>query len=319
MTKLNRDDLDIIIPHSNMTKADVDKLLKVDIYNDSENWKKFLRLVLITLGVGFSVTGLIFFFAYNWAELHKFIKIGLIEGLVIAATLLAVFSKMNTTTKNIILTGAALLVGVLFAVFGQIYQTGANAYDFFLGWTACIVLWALVVQFAPLWLLFTTLVNTTLILYSEQVAADWSSIFLFGLLFLVNLFFFVATLVWKKHKDEMTFPHWFSYILALAAISFATIGVCYGILSNYDPMFIYLLILTILGFGLGIWHGILQKQSFYIATIPLALIIILSAWLLKISDDGSMLLFISLFIIVSISLVVRNLVLTQKKWNNGTA
>jgi len=318
MTRLDRDDLDIIIQHSNISKVDVDKLLKEEIYHDKEHWKKFLRLFFMTLGVGFSATGLLFFFAYNWADLHKFIKIGMIEGLIITSTLVAIYSKTNPTTKNIILTGAALLVGALFAVFGQIYQTGANAYDFFLGWTACIVLWAAVARFAPLWVLLITLINTTLILYSQQVASDWNAVFLFGLLFLINVFFFITAILWKRNCED-DIPNWFSYIVALAAISFATIGVCYGILSDDAPTLPALLVITAIGFGLGIWHGLLQKQSFYIAVIPFAIVMIISSWLLRISDDEGMLLLISLFIIISISLVVHNLVLTQKRWNNGAA
>ena len=124
---MNRDDIHIISRHSNWTESGVDKVLRKEIYSDAKSWKKFLQLLFISLGVGFSVTGILFFFAYNWDDLHKFTKLGMIEGLIVALTLFVLFSKLSQNVKNIILTGTAVLVGVLIAVFGQIYQTGANA------------------------------------------------------------------------------------------------------------------------------------------------------------------------------------------------
>ena len=182
MENIEREDIQIITRHSNWSEKSIDNILKKNIYSDKDSWLKFLRLFFISLGVGFTTAGIIFFFAYNWADLHKFIKIGFIEGLIIISTLVILFSKISLDVKNILLTGTSILVGVLFAVFGQIYQTGANAYDFFLGWTMFITIWVFVSNYAPLWLVFITLINTTLILYSQQVAQDWSEVFVFTLL-----------------------------------------------------------------------------------------------------------------------------------------
>jgi len=122
------------------------------------------------------------------------------EGLVIVTTVLVLLLKINTNIRNIILTGASVLVGVLFAVYGQIYQTGANAYDFFLVWTIFITFWVAVSNFAPLWLLYMVLTNTTLILYSQQVAKDWSDIFILILLFIFNFIVLITSIISSKHK-----------------------------------------------------------------------------------------------------------------------
>ena len=185
MTKIEREDIQIISRHSNWSEESIDKVLKQEIYSNKESWQKFLRLFFISLGISFTTAGIIFFFAYNWTDLHKFIKIGLIESLIVITTLIVLISKISLDIKNIILTGTSILVGVLFAVFGQIYQTGANAYDFFLGWTMFIALWVAISNFAPLWLVFIVLINTTLILYSQQVAHNWSEVFVFTLLFII--------------------------------------------------------------------------------------------------------------------------------------
>lgn len=110
-------------------------------------------------------------FAYNWDELPKFAKLGIVEVLLVASVLLATFTRWNKLVKQILLTGATFLIGTLFAVFGQIYQTGADAYDLFLGWTLFTILWAVAIRFAPLWLTFIGLLCTTIWLYNIQIAS----------------------------------------------------------------------------------------------------------------------------------------------------
>lgn len=316
MTKIEREDIQIITRHSNWSEKSIDNILKKNIYSDKESWHKFLRLFFISLGVGFTTAGIIFFFAYNWADLHKFVKIGLIEGLIIISTLIILFSKISLDIKNILLTGASILVGVLFAVFGQIYQTGANAYDFFLGWTMFITIWVLISNFAPLWLVFITLINTTLILYSQQVAHDWSEVFLFTLLFIINVLFLTTSLFGKKINSEIKSPIWFSNLIALASVSFGTIGIVFGIFDENQTSFFVLIIITSILYGIGIKYGLKLKRGFYLSTISFSIIVIISAFLIKLSDDAGMFFFISLFVIGSVTFVIKNLIDLQKKWIN---
>lgn len=314
--KIQREDIYLISRHSNLTEQAAEKALKDNIYHDKSDWQKFLSLFFITLGIGFATAGIVFFFAYNWADLHKFAKIGLTEGLIIATTIIALLPKIKSSTRNIILTGSSFLVGVLFAVFGQIYQTGANAYDFFLAWTIFITLWVIVSKFAPLWLLLIVLINTTFFLYTQQVAKDWSQILVMTILFVLNTTIFITSLLLSKYKKIENIPTWFTHILALGSVSFATIGMVIGIADDFQPAFPFLILITAVAFTLGIWHGLQSKSAFYLSIIPFSLIIIISAILIKISFDGGMLLLLTLFIIVSITLVIMNLINLQKKWKN---
>lgn len=312
MTNMQREDIHIIGRHSNLTEKGIAKALKENVYNDRETWQKFFQLFFISLGVGFTVSGIVFFFAYNWADLHKFVKIGLTEGVLIATTILVLLPKINGNIRNIILTGASVLVGVLFAVFGQIYQTGANAYDFFLAWTVFVTLWVLVSNFAPLWLLYLVLINTTFILYSQQVAKDWSEVFICSLLFIINVTVLISAIFWGKKK----IPNWFLNTVALASISYATIGVVIGIFDKHQVTFPILILITAIAFALGIWQGLKTKSGFYLSVVPFSLIIIVSALLIKISDGEMMFLLVSLFIIASVTLTIKNLIDIQKKWTN---
>ncbi|MCU7617991.1 DUF2157 domain-containing protein [Chryseobacterium sp. PBS4-4] len=316
MKDIQREDVHIISRHSNIDEKGISQILTENIYNTRETWHKFLRLFFITLGVGFTVSGIIFFFAYNWADLNKFAKIGLTELLIIATTSVVLFAKISKSTKNIILTGSAVLVGALFAVYGQIYQTGANAYDFFLGWTIFIALWVIVSDFAPLWLIFLLLINTTFILYTQQVAKDWSEVFVCTFLFLMNAAALITAIIISESKQNIHAPRWFLNIVSLAAIGFATMGIVIGITDDYETHFPVLITFTIILFSLGIWHSLKEKNGFYLAVIPFSLIIIVSTLLFKNLDNEASFLLVSIFIILSITLVIWNLLTFQKKWKN---
>lgn len=316
MKNLQREDIQIISRHSNVTEQGIERALKENVYNDKETWQKFLRLFLITLGIGFTTAGIIFFFAYNWADLNKFVKLVLIEALIVATTIMVLLPKIKSGTKNIILTGSSFLVGALFAVFGQIYQTGADAYDFFLAWTLFITLWVIVSNFAPLWLLYIVLINTTFFLYTEQVAKDLPEILVITSLFLFNTAILIASVLLDHYKKIENIPKWFTYILALGSVTFATMGIVFGILDDNPPLFPLLISAVILVFALGIWHGIRSKNTFYLSIIPLSLIIIITTLLFKISDEMIMFLIVGIFIIVSVTLVIMSLLKLQKKWTN---
>jgi uncharacterized membrane protein len=319
MIPLDREDIQIISRNSNWDKAGVEQALQEQVYNNKPAWQKFLQWLFISLGIGFATTGIVFFFAWNWASLHKFVKIGLIEALVLILTLLAVFSRLSVNFKNILLTGAAVLLGVLMAVFGQVYQTGANAYDLFLSWTLAITLWVVVANFAPLWLLYILLINTTLSLYDQQVANHWPETLLYILLLMVNSGFLLFFIWNGKQKNNHQTPSWFLTVLVLASVSVATLGMIQGIFGYRSITFFVLILLVGLLYAAGFVYGLRQKSLFYLAIIPFSMIVILSAWFLKLSGDAAAsFLFIALFIIGSVSFLVKQLIDQQKKWNHET-
>lgn len=310
---IKRKQIHTISRYSNLSEYAIDKALKENVYNNKQNWQKFLRLFFFSLGIGFSVSGIVLFFAYNWAGLNKFAKIGLIEGLIISTIIATQFSKVNIKIKDIILTGASILVGVLFAVYGQIYQTGANAYDFFLGWTVFITIWVLISNFAPLWLLYLILINTTLVLYSQQIANNWSEVFISTLLLLVNSIALIFTIYFGKERV----PNWYIYTITLFSAAAANIGIIIGIYDNEQTYLLILIAIASCFFVLGVWHGLKVKSIFYLSVISFSVIIIFSTLIFKISNGALFLLLISLFIISSITFTIKLLYILQKTWLNG--
>ena len=65
-----------------MEKSDFSPLPRQALYANKRQWNQFLSIFLLAAGIGFTVTGIIFFFAYNWDELPKFAKLGMVEVLL---------------------------------------------------------------------------------------------------------------------------------------------------------------------------------------------------------------------------------------------
>lgn len=157
MSNSLKDILYIISRNSDIDEKTLTQALEEKVYPDKNNWKKYTRLFFLSASALLFVSGVIFFFAFNWQSLHKFLKLGLIQGSIIAGIIILFKVKSNIFVQNITLTVVSMLVGVLFAVFGQIYQTGANSYDFFLGWTVFISVWVISSNFNILWLIYSIL------------------------------------------------------------------------------------------------------------------------------------------------------------------
>lgn len=128
-------------------------------------WRGFLDRLLLWMGAVMLASAAIFFFAFNWDEMGRLAKIGLVEALIVVALALLWRLGLERAAGKAALCGSALLTGVLFALIGQIYQTGADTWELFAVWAAAILPWALVGRLAPLWVLWLALVNLAVSLY----------------------------------------------------------------------------------------------------------------------------------------------------------
>lgn len=140
------------------------------------SWFSWARRMLLLLGSTLVLAGVIFFFAYNWAEMGRFFKFGLIEAGIIVCIAGAHLRGRARLSGKVFLLSGSVLVGVLLAVYGQTYQTGADAFELFVGWAVLIFGWVLVSDFAALWVVWLIILNTGAILYWGQVGEPAHSI-----------------------------------------------------------------------------------------------------------------------------------------------
>ncbi len=136
---------------------------------DRQYWLKAINGFLMALGALLICAGIAAFFAWNWAELQKIGQFALIESGIALAVIIAWRMKLDSIAGRAALLAAGFLVGVLLAVYGQVYQTGADPYGLFLGWGLLILPWVIIGRQAGLWMLLTVLANLAIIMYWTQV------------------------------------------------------------------------------------------------------------------------------------------------------
>ncbi len=128
-------------------------------------WKICLDRGLLSLGAALILAGIVYFFAHNWNHLTDNDRLGLASGGVLFCLVAATVKGFDSFPGKILLLSASALVGVFIAVFGQIYQTGADNYELFAGWALLILPWVVLGRFVPLWLFWLGLLNFALALY----------------------------------------------------------------------------------------------------------------------------------------------------------
>ena len=179
----------------------------------ASNWNRFLNILLLVLGAGFAVSGVFFFFAYNWADMHRFVKLGIIESLILLMIIIVSRITLDKLPGKITLTVAGLFVGALLAVFGQVYQTGADSYKLFLTWTILMAGWVFISKFTPMWFIWILLINTSLLLYLDQIVGYSDLIYLW--LFCINGFFVLIWEIGFASKVNWLSSRWTPRLLSL--------------------------------------------------------------------------------------------------------
>ena len=273
------------------------------------------RGLILSLGVGWLVSGIIFFFAFNWDQLHPFVKMGLMQIIFLLFALLAWKSRFSPLVNNILLTGAAVLVGVLFAVFGQIYQTGANAYDFFFSWWACLILWTIYLLFEPMWLLMVVLTNVTLAMYIEQETFAMQHSWEYLPFVLLNVFFY-GLISWMSSKKQVLTAPWLRHIILLWISLVLMVGFGAGLYGKYHSSFLVFTVIMVICLLAGFWIGMRQKNIVLLVLVGLTgmivVLLLMNQWF-----NNTFSFFLSgIWIVGSLSFLVSELVKIQKKWRD---
>jgi len=292
---------------------------------NQSSWQKFINYLLLVLGAGFTVSGIFFFFAYNWDNLSHFAKFGLIEIAMIAAIALAQWFGLEQLPGKIALLVAAMLVGALFALFGQIYQTGADAYTLFLNWAILIIGWVIIGDLPLLWLGLLGLVNLTWGFYWSQVLGEqaWPPTLFSTTLILLNG---LALAVWEIAQYlGWQSGRWANRLIATVTLFIATITMMYFIFEhyaythdrfiNYAP-FIYMGFITLILLS----YSLAVRDLFMLTAAAFSVIVVNTAAVGdRLDIDCLTSLVISFVIIVQAAAAVTILRKIQLHWEVQTA
>jgi uncharacterized membrane protein len=288
-----------------------------------KHWRRFINHFLLFLGSALLLVGIIFLFAFNWAEMTRVAKFSLLQISMLIMATVATWQGLKSISGQMALLAATVLVGVLLAVFGQIYQTGADSYELFLIWAILIIPWVLISAFAPLWLLLLTLFNLSLILYWQQIINPSFSQPITGLflwLFLLNGFAMAAWefAAWKK--IDWLNGQWLGRLLFTVTLIMLVIPTCEAILHQnwlQNWLFLFTVVLYLLFTTSTLWYYRLLKRDLLLLSVNLFGIIVVTitfvAQLLSLENSFSWLI-LALVIVGQATLATKWLQRTAYQW-----
>ncbi|MCG8593387.1 MAG: DUF2157 domain-containing protein [Kiloniellales bacterium] len=186
-------------------------------------WRAWTGRVLLFLGAAQIIAGIFFFFAYNWDDLARWQKLGATQTGIVICALAARFAGLESPAGKVLLLGAGALVGVALAVYGQIYQTGADTFDLFAAWAGLILGWVLIARFAAFWIFWAVIVNVALAFYLDTFTEvdEAGQLLLFGLL---NAGFLLSHEVARQRFQWLAHP-WSRRVLMAACLLLLAVAV----------------------------------------------------------------------------------------------
>ena len=200
-------------------------------------WGIWTARLLVIIGTALVLSGLIYFFAFNWTKISPAVKLATLQFSMIGCLGAAYFYSLKRATGQIFLLSATVLVGVFLAVFGQIYQTGADAYQLFMTWSLLTFGWTLISNFVAQWMLWLVVTNTFLILWWQQAALPTRE-----MEFMISTYLIVfngAVLALREYvlvkKSHLWLnAYWIRRLLNLALLSLTLVPILVWILDYGD-------------------------------------------------------------------------------------
>ena len=313
----------------------------LEVYPSKRTWLDFFNKALLIIGAVALVLSLVFFIAYNWQNLGKIGKFALVEGalaITIALYVSLSFRRQFQLIRQLLLLIASIITGSLLALFGQIYQTGADTWQLFFAWAILITPWVVIARFHALWLLWLGLINAFLLLYLDVANLQFIKYSLQNIsqVAILALFNFIAFYSWLIGFDNKTSSipylfhrinvkkstaqinsaqtnsslHWSTYVVGFLSTFFMTYLAIVTVFDNGNIR--ATLIATIVWLG---WCGFMLWQ-FYQRRLDLLMLTYLSfsiitvvmfwvgKWLLEGFEGGGFLLLALLLIGMSSAAVV---------------
>ena len=156
-----------VLSHEALERA----LVAARMRPDAGTWYRFAHGWLLLLGACLLAAGVMFFVAANWSALHPWVRMGLVGGGLLGTAVTAGVLGLRTVPGRAALLLSGLLFGPLVAVYGQAYQTGADAWELFALWTAVFTIHALLARFGVTWVAWLLLLHTAAITCAVQTLA----------------------------------------------------------------------------------------------------------------------------------------------------
>ena len=200
------------------------------------SWQRYLNLLFLLLTIGFLTSGVITLIAANLDYFSDLAKIYGLQTLLVVTVVLGIYcfiresrrqakEKLKWKTYSIFFV-VSVLLGGLFALVGQTYQTGADVWQLFAVWTLCQLPFLLLFPNVASALLFAATANVAFYLFNEQNSHNsmcYAVLINAGLLVISELFS-------KAFHDQ----HWHILPKVFLVLTFASL---FGLIVIYDVYF----------------------------------------------------------------------------------
>ena len=200
------------------------------------SWQRYLNLLFLLLTVGFLTSGVVTLIAANLDYFSDLAKIYGLQTLLVVTVILGIYcfiresrrqatEKLKWKTYSLFFV-VSVLIGGLFALVGQTYQTGADVWQLFAVWTLCQLPFLLLFPNVASALLFAATANVAFYLFNEQNSYNsmcYAVLINVGLLVISELFS-------KTFHDQ----HWRILPKVFLVLTFASL---FGLIVIYDVYF----------------------------------------------------------------------------------
>jgi len=223
-----------------------------------KQWGLWISHFLLIFGTALLLSGIIYFFAFNWAKIPPIAKLTAIQIGIISCIVGAYFYSLQGIGGLLLLFSASILIGVFMAVFGQIYQTGADAYQLFMMWSLFIFGWTVLSKFSAQWVLWLVITNIFIILWWIQSGSHLTLLGVGDSMIFTYLTLFNGTALAlceylsKKNSYEWLNARWAKILLTIAVLITMMISICVWIADLKAP--ISIIISSVIGL---IGHGLI--------------------------------------------------------------
>ncbi len=297
------------------------KLQAYALIQPNLDWPKWIIRFSMTIGTAFFLIGVIFFFAYNWASLTDFQKFATVEvGMFVSLLGYLLLPRYHIASK-LFLMSLSILIGVFLAVFGQIYQTGADTYELFFMWSVLITGFVFISCFQGLWFLWSLLIHVGFFLWLKTFESFFLNEQFFcwlNFLSLLTIVFLLAREYARAKKIEWLQGNWPRYAFLVMLLGLQVPGAISFFYQHDNVLWVSFFIYVFSTGGLGFVFQKWIKDIQAISLILFSIFIVAEALLFRILsksfgyDNEAGLLLMGMGTIAMILLMVKLLKLAKK-------
>jgi len=286
-----REQITELIEQGNVSVENINEALRiVGISPTHQSWQHFIERLMVWLGGLAIAFSCLFFIAHNWAEMGRLTKFALVEVTLLLTIATYWKFEQHAIHGKVSLLMASIFLGVLLALFGQTYQTGADPWQLFFNWALLMLPWAFIGRFPAIWIIWILLMNLSIILYHQAFRSVIRLIFSseIQMLWLIFLFNLGAHIVWELLSKSRPWlaQSWAKRLIATTAGVTITWLVLYAIADYKTPGIWPILIWAGWMAGLFYYYRTVKIDLFMLAGFCMSGIVVIIASQIKyVMDD----------------------------------